>query len=426
MAIVAYFGLNAVQMDAISAFTNGIQKEEVYTYLPDGFKVPGKLLLILRALYGLRTSPLIWLNEFSSTLTDLGLVQIPESQCLFTNGRIIVFFYVDDVVIVYHPNHQAEYQQFREALLSRYEFKELGDLKWFLGIRIIRDRTLNKLWLCQDSYIEKVARTFNLTDGPYFQTPMATEEFLPNPRQATDQDIHGYQSRIGHTTYATTITRPDAARTSNKLAEFNLNPSETHITAANRLIRYLYDTRFLAIEYSKSGCTLQVTPDFRCSTDAAYADDIPTRKSTEGYIFKLFGGPIDWRSTKQKQVTRSSTEAELMALSHASTEIYWWKRFFNSIDLQLDQYQVECDNQQTIRLLTTPAIKLATKLKHIDIHQHWLRQEVQENRLHIEWIPTADMPADGLTKALPKQKHHIFLKQLGLVDIKHLISTQEH
>jgi hypothetical protein len=73
--------------------------------------------------------------------------------------------------------------------------------------------------------------------------------------------------------------------------------------------------------------------------------------------------------------------------------------------------------------MTTPAIKLATKLKHIDVHQHWLRQEVQEGRLLIEWIPTSEMPADGLTKALNRQKHQIFIQQLGLVDIKHLIQT---
>ena len=110
-----------------------------------------------------------------------------------------------------------------------------------------------------------------------------------------------------------------------------------------------------------------------------------------------------------------------MALSHAATDLYWWRRFFQSISLILDQHPLQCDNQQTIRLLTTPAIKLATKLKHVDIHQHWLRQEVQDNKLNLEWIPTADMPADGLTKALPTQKHNTFLKQLGLVDIKHLI-----
>ena len=65
--------------------------------------------------------------------------------------------------------------------------------------------------------------------------------------------------------------------------------------------------------------------------------------------------------------------------------------------------------------------KLVTKLKHIDIHQHWLRQEVANGNINIEWVSTNDMVANGLTKALPDQKHAKFIKQLNLVNIQHLI-----
>ena len=129
MAIAARFGLKAAQLDAVNAFTNGRLDETVYTYLPDGFKIPGKLYWLLMALYGLRRSPLIWLTEFSGALTDLRLVQVPESPCLFTNRRIVVFFFVDDVVILYHPIYETEYIVSKEALMKRYEFKDLGDLK---------------------------------------------------------------------------------------------------------------------------------------------------------------------------------------------------------------------------------------------------------------------------------------------------------
>ena len=66
--------------------------------------------------------------------------------------------------------------------------------------------------------------------------------------------------------------------------------------------------------------------------------------------------------------------------------------------------------------------KLVTKLKHIDIHQHWLRQETAKGLVKIEWISTVDMPADGLTKALSAQKHATFVKQLNLVDIQAMIA----
>ena len=57
----------------------------------------------------------------------------------------------------------------------------------------------------------------------------------------------------------------------------------------------------------------------------------------------------------------------------------------------------------------------------MDIHQHWLRQEVQEGRIAVEWTKTADMVADGLTKLLPRQKHAEFVSQLGMEDISHLL-----
>jgi len=79
------------------------------------------------------------------------------------------------------------------------------------------------------------------------------------------------------------------------------------------------------------------------------------------------------------------------------------------------------NNTQTIRLITTEIPQLTTRLKHVDVRQHWLRQEVQAKRLSIEYLPTAEMPADGLTKALSPQKFRIFVQQLGLVDITDLL-----
>ena len=69
--------------------------------------------------------------------------------------------------------------------------------------------------------------------------------------------------------------------------------------------------------------------------------------------------------------------------------------------------------------------QLETRLRHVDIHQHWLRQEVQEKRLLVKWIPTSQMPADGLTKALPRQKHEEFVRQLGLTNIQARIQEAE-
>ena len=299
--------------------------------------------------------------------------------------------------------------------MAKYELRELQQFEWFLGIRILRDRTQAKLWLCQDSYIEKITFAFNLATTACPRTPMETDELVPYEGKATPQQIFMYQQRVGSINYAAVICRPDIARAMQKLSEFLTNPSPAHIEAANRTIRYLYGTRTMAIEFNS---TLD-EPLFQCSSDAAFADDSTTRRSTEGYLFSLFGGPIDWRCAKQGTVTTSTTEAELLALSHTAKQLYWWQRFFTEVTLDLkEEYLIHCDNLQTVRLLLKETPKLVTKLKHVDIHNHWLRQEINQGNLKIEWIRTTEMKADGFTKALPRLKHAEFVRQLNLIDIK--------
>jgi hypothetical protein len=131
---------------------------------------------------------------------------------------------------------------------------------------------------------------------------------------------------------------------------------------------------------------------------------------------------VGYKATKQRTVTTSSTHAELLALSLTSREYIWWMRLFKNIDFIIDHKPtIYCDNTATIRLLSKEEPKLITALKHVDIHQSWLRQEVQKGTIPIQWIATADMVADGLTKELSPTKHQQFIKQLGLIDIQEMI-----
>jgi len=158
---------------------------------------------------------------------------------------------------------------------------------------------------------------------------------------------------------------------------------------------------------------------FEGASNAAYADDVDLRRSSQGQLYRMFGGLIHWRATLQRTVTRSTTESELLAASEAIAELIWWFRVFEAIDFNpKERPLILCDNQQTIRILTKTNSKLVTKLKHVDIHQSWMRQAVEERNIKIRYCPIANMPADGLTKILSVKKHEIFVKQLGLVDIR--------
>jgi hypothetical protein len=177
-----------------------------------------------------------------------------------------------------------------------------------------------------------------------------------------------------------------------------------------------------AQEYNSIGTAIEQsynTTNFLGATDAAFADDVETRGSSQGYLFQLFNMTVDWKSTLQRTVTKSTTEAELLALSLAGSEMAEWLRLFDSLALKLNEVPVIwCDNQQTVGIVTKKQEKLHTKLKHVDIHQNWVRQEVAAGRINVR---TSQMPANGLTKILPKQQHAHFVRQLGLVNIKDLI-----
>jgi hypothetical protein len=134
---------------------------------------------------------------------------------------------------------------------------------------------------------------------------------------------------------------------------------------------------------------------------------------------QLFGGIVGWRANKQDTVTTSTTEAELLALAQAAKEALFVSRLLAELTIKLDNHHIiiQCDNKQTIRLVTAEIATLQTKLRHVDIHNHWLRQEVSRKKIKVEYTPSADMIADGLTKALNYPLHKKFISQLGLVEL---------
>ena len=100
---------------------------------------------------------------------------------------------------------------------------------------------------------------------------------------------------------------------------------------------------------------------FTCTSDAAFADDVATCHSTERYLFQLFSGAVDWHLTKQKTITTSSTEVELLALTNTTKELYSWVQLFKAITFNMGhQTMIDCDNQQTLHLLIKDAPQLKT------------------------------------------------------------------
>ncbi|KJK84936.1 hypothetical protein H633G_11239 [Metarhizium anisopliae BRIP 53284] len=427
MAIAAEHDLELEQMDAVNAFVNCELDEVVYMRMPPGYEKYGRVLRLKKALYGWGRSPLLWQRVLTKSLQELGFHPVPQEPCIMTKGSVMVFFFVDDIIWAYKKADKEIAKEAIEGLKLRYKMTQLGEPKWFLGIHILRNRRNRTIWLTQDAYIDKIAHKFSIQlDGKVPPTPIGLEELLKSETQATKKSIEVYQQKVGSILFAAISTRPDIAFAVSRLARHNLNPSEVHHRAADRVIQYIYPTRSFALRLGNNDQeNTEPIETFIGSSDASFADNTEDRKSSQGYVLRLYGGPIAWKASKQTTVTTSSTEAELVAASEAAKEMIAAGRLLNSLRIKLDEpLHLEIDNKQTIRLLVEESAKLTTQLRHVDIYQHWLRQQVQSSRIKVRWVESKEMVADGMTKALPKVRHTEFLRQLRIEDIRSRIGNE--
>ena len=435
LALTAAFNLDTRQMDAINAFLNSLLTEEVYTTLPDGFKCGNKVWKLVKALYGLRKSPRLWHQEATRVLKVLGLTSVPEDPCLFTGKGVLVFFYVDDIIVVSLPSAAKEAARVCDEISRAWKVRDLGEVNWFLGIRILRDREAKKLWLCQDAYLDQMAAKFHLNERHRkVTTPLPnTEDIKPFQGIASQAQVKEMQQKTGSAQYPANQTRPDVAIHMAKLAQHLTNPGERHLEAVDRVMVYMHQTKHLAIEYGSRSeaeklklmdgdlANRSLVESVVIASDASFGDNAD-RKSSYGYICKIYGGAVDWKAAKQSTVSTSTTEAEFLAMTEAAKTLLFWRRLLGAIGFEPSHpIPLHCDNHQTIRLLLHEPEKFSTKLRHVDIARHWLRERVQNGDIDVKWVPTAVMPADGLTKVLPKQEFDKSVEKLGLRDISRLL-----
>jgi hypothetical protein len=142
----------------------------------------------------LKTWPLLWYKEFTKTLTELGLALVKDAPCLWKNNKLLVFFYVDNIVVFAKPAHTAALDNFECKLLRRYEIRLLGELSTFCGIQTHRDRSTGSIWLSQPAYINKLCTKYPLpkqfTQPP--ATPLLLEELLASDEPKNKANLSRY------------------------------------------------------------------------------------------------------------------------------------------------------------------------------------------------------------------------------------------
>ncbi len=117
----------------------------VYIELSNGFKIQGKITLLLQALYNLRQSPLLWQRLLTEALTTLSLQSVPDKPYIIINNWLIVFFFVDDIIYIYRIIDEPRIDDFHTKLIQQFKIRDLNEATWFLSMKIIRNRLQRKL-----------------------------------------------------------------------------------------------------------------------------------------------------------------------------------------------------------------------------------------------------------------------------------------
>jgi DNA-binding CsgD family transcriptional regulator len=241
MAVVAKFDLETIQLNAINAFVNADLNELMYMRTPPGFPVKNHVLRLNRALYGLRRSPLLWQKKLSRALATYGFTAIPQEPCVLIKGSMVAFYFVDNIMFCYRKSAQAEAKSAIKDLKTRFEITNLGEIKWFLGLHVLRDRQKRLLWLSQKAYAEKVAERFGLAGHTSRQplTPIPAKELHPSAETPTTSFRNLFQKKVGSVLYAAMQTRPNITFAALRFARFNYCYNDNYITLIDGIIRYL-------------------------------------------------------------------------------------------------------------------------------------------------------------------------------------------
>ncbi len=423
MTLVTAFHLKTRQLDVVNVFLNAHNDEFVYCQMSDDYRLDDKCYKVIKALYDQRKSSLLWLRILIIKCLELKLKLISEKSCLFTANDVIMFFYVNDIMFAYRTNRKRIAESYITRLKSMFEMRNMKSIKFFLKIRIIQ--TIDSIYLMQDTYIDKLIKNYTISNFKASSTSLSIADIESFDEDVDQSRMHEYRKKMRSVCYSAVISRSDIVKVVLKLTEHLINSESTYLIAVNHLIKYLYETMHLIIKFdvSKNDDSKQV---FEATVDAAFANE-QERKSVEDYIFKLFEELIDWTTKKQTTMSTSITEIELLIMLHVDKEFIWWLNLFKKIKFSSDsneQMTLYNDNLQTIKLLISQIAKIDTKLRHVDVTQCWLRKFVQRDILKMNYLLTAKMTADEMTKMLSSQKHKKFIKQLSLIDTKHLIEMK--
>lgn len=283
--------------------------------------------------------------------------------------------------------------------------KDLGPLKYFLGIEVARKET--GIYLCQRKYVLDILSEAGLLGVKPASFPLEQNHHLSTSTSPQLVDPTPYRRLLGRLIYLV-VTRPDLAFSVHVLSQFMKTPRADHWQAALRVLRYLKSD-------PGQGILLRADGDLKITgwCDADWASYPLTRRSVTGYFVQLGESPISWKTRKQPTVSRSSAEAEYRSIAALTQELIWLKRLLANLGVEHKaSMAVFCDSKSAIYIATNPVFHERTK--HIELDLHFVRDEVLSRNIKLNHVNTTLQLADILTKPIGRDGFLSFRIKLGI------------
>lgn len=343
-------------------------------------------------------------------ITTFGFSQSEYDSALFirctSSGRIMLSLYVDDMIITGDDIDGIDV--LKSELARNFEMKDLGPLRYFLGIEVASSP--KGYLLSQSKYICDILERARLTDNKVVDTPMENNIHLSPSDGVSLSDPTLYRTIVGSLVYLT-ITRPDIAHAVHVVSQFVTSPTTVHWAAVLRILRYLRGTRFQSLLFSSSSSL-----ELRAYSDADWAGDPTDRKSVTGFCIFLGDSLISWKSKKQDVVAVSSTEAEYRAMALTTREIVWLRRLLTDMGVSFSRPSLMfCDNKSAIRIAHNSIFHEGTK--HVEIDCHITRHHLIHGTISLPFVSSSAQIADLFTKSHPIQRFKFLVDKLSMLTV---------
>jgi hypothetical protein len=428
-------GWKTCSIDFDSAFVQASLNDPVWIHVPRGFKSPNcenACLELKKSLYGLTIAPKLWYEHLTKAFLKLGFQQSEHDKCLFFKHKIMVVAYVDDCGIGSESEEQIV--ELIDGLRAQgFNLTREGNFEEFLGIKI--DRTEwdahGRIHMTQQGLIQKTISYVGMQDCNPNWTPASSVALGANP----DDEPHetesewNYATAVGMLQYLAINTRPDIAFAVSQVSRFTHHPKKSHSTAVKTIARYLKRTEDKGTYFEQDPYLNDPDECFRldCFVDADFAglykqepDRSPAgAKSRTGYIIRLAGNPLIWKSKLQTEISLSTLESEYSALSQAMRQLLPLRKLILELMLVLQtgdtlKSMIKCtvfeDNNGALALATNQRITSRTKYFHVKWHHFW--HHVTNGDVQVEKIDTKEQLADYLTKGLTRETFEYLRKQV--------------